>query len=69
MDSTPAHINTSPSAHLEWRARRRVNALHRGTAETVDGHATDRLRQFGQQHDQPRNIEALLAFRERATQQ
>ena len=50
-------------------ASRSVDRLHGGAAEAVDGHASHGLRQLGQQHYEPGEVQPLLAFREGTAQQ
>ena len=56
-----------PGIHRD-RARRQVDRLHRRPAEAVDRRAGHRLRQPRDHGDQARDIEALLALRERAAE-
>ena len=45
-----------------------VDGMHGGAAEAVHRGAADRQRQVGLQRHEPCHVEALLAFRKRATQ-
>ena len=65
MDSTPAHRKAWPGVHLD-RAGGHVDRLHGRAAEPVDRGARHIERQIGQETDQARHVQALLALREGA---
>ncbi len=56
-----------PGVHLNGSGRH-MNGIHRRAAEAIDRCAGDGYREAGLENNEPRDVQALLAFRKRAAQ-